>query len=247
MDGLIAARPIEIWKPTNIAQAPEMEILLNKGRNESGSSSLNYYAVEGNIHIMDNHLGAVVPLDEIGKNSEEITFYHIDRHYDLGGLNDSHREYVLNQKPIPEVLQLDSVKSYRDVNVFLWDNYLHLFYGKFYEKVKETYFITHQTTQFLWQWGGVNKLTSFQLLNHHPNEKGNILNLDIDFFFHQSKDGKIYKAFSAEFINGFRNWFSRHGNKFDLIIIALSPECCDGWNKSIEMFKKIFPTLELDL
>ena len=225
-----------------------MKILLNKGRNKSLSSYLNYYAIEGNIHIMDNHLGAIAPLYEFGNKLKEMIFYHIDRHYDLGGLNDYHEEYFLGQKQIPEIKQLDSVKSIRGCNIFLWDNYIHLFYSRFDEKVKETYFITHQTTQFFWDWDNFQELTPFQLINHHPyDEKGIIFNLDIDFFFHQTKEGDICEAFSEKYLEEFQNWFTNNKDRFELIIIALSPECCGRWPKAIGMFNKLFPELEIAL
>lgn len=226
---------------------PRLDVIVNKGRNKSGSSNLNYYAIKDNIHIMDNHLGAIVSLYEIGMNSKEIIFYHLDRHYDLGGLNCYHDKYILGEKQIPEVSVLDSIKAPSECNVFLWDNYIHLFYSKFYNKIKETYFITHQTTEKNWDWIEFEELTPFELIKYHVAGKGAILNIDIDYFFHETKEGIIYEAFSDSFLDDFKIWLSNNMKKFDLIIVALSPECCGGWNQSIEMFEKLFPELNLNI
>ena len=224
-----------------------MNILVNKGRNKSGSSNLNYYAINGNIHIMDNHLGAIYQLYEIGKKSKEIVFYHIDRHYDLGGLNDYHDQYINSEKEIPNIEGLDSIKSSRGCNVFLWDNYIHLFYSKFHGKIIETYFSTHQTSQLNWDWEKFSELSPFELIKFHPYEKGAILNLDIDYFFHETTEGKIYKAFSSAFLEDFKIWFSKNKANFELIIIALSPECCGGYDEAIQMVEFLLPEINLQL
>lgn len=224
-----------------------MEIIINKGRNKSGSSNLNYYAVLDKIHIMDNHLAAIHPLYKFGRSTNEINFYHIDRHYDLGGLNDYHDDYIQNIKAIPEIKTLDSVKSNMGCNVFLWDNYIHLFYSRYHNKIEDTYFLTHQTYQLSWEWGNFNQITLFQLLKFHPNGETNILNIDIDFFFYENSNGEFNLAFSESLMLEFEKWFIRNLKKFDLVIIALSPECCGGWSNSINMFQKLFPQIELKI
>jgi len=224
---------------------------------ESGRTTANFLYKKGKVYVMDNHLCAAwCWLQEVDLN-KSYNFVHIDRHNDL-------------LYPIPSIksdllsnninLQKISFEDYLNLNenqpeepnmkvpLFRWDNYiLNLnevfpdFFGKKYFITKESYpgsdFIDYE----------LSVEDFFNGLHHWINlsENGWIINLDIDYFYSQYKD--IFKLYSNELIRKIAEVLMENMDKISVITIALSPECCGGWENAFETMKVLNDEMGLDM
>ncbi|CAG5006047.1 hypothetical protein DYBT9275_03713 [Dyadobacter sp. CECT 9275] len=55
------------------------------------------------------------------------------------------------------------------------------------------------------------------------------------------------ELFSVELIDYFSGWLLKNKDKFDIITIALSPECCGSWDNSVNMANRILKPLNLKI
>ena len=69
-----------------------------------------------------------------------------------------------------------------------------------------------------------------------------IINLDIDYFFNNKS-----QMFSSEYINSVCDQINRVKEKIAVVTIALSPECCGGWDNSIKVYNQIAGQLSIDM
>ena len=69
-----------------------------------------------------------------------------------------------------------------------------------------------------------------------------IINLDIDYFFNNGK-----QIFSSEYINSVCSQINQVRKKIAIITIALSPECCGGWDNSIKVYNQIAKNLSITM
>lgn len=225
-----------------------LEVLINKGRQESMSENLNYFAQTDNLYVMDNHLAAIWCWDKLPKD-KNITVVHIDAHYDLGCSPPGdfiYRDIDLTEISIDEIVNFKHQCGY---NYFMWDNYIHLFNEKYPNLINEFVSITQRV-------GDLSELDGVQInefniwdLNSRPwyeYENRKILNIDIDYFFKRDYD-TTFEIFSTELVDFFSSWLLKNRSNFDLITIALSPECCGSWDNSINMANKILKPLNLEI
>jgi hypothetical protein len=225
-----------------------LKVLINNGKQKSLGENLNYFAQTDNIYIMDNHLAALWCWDKLTKD-KNITLVHIDAHYDLGESPPGGSIYqTLDLTTIP-VNKLTDYKHGMGYCHFLWDNYIHVFNDKHPKLINEFISITHRL-------GNLSELegVSFDecdiwhldstLCWETENQK--ILNIDIDYFFKQDYETN-FELFSDQTVNFFSNWLLKNKDKFDIITIALSPECCGSWENSINMANKILNSLDIKI
>ncbi|PWW17303.1 hypothetical protein DEU40_1253 [Chryseobacterium sp. AG844] len=77
------------------------------------------------------------------------------------------------------------------------------------------------------------------------SRNGLIVNLDIDYFYSQHK--KLYKIYSDELIINVATILLENMDKIDVLTIALSPECCGGWENAFKTLKVINNIMDLGL
>lgn len=77
-------------------------------------------------------------------------------------------------------------------------------------------------------------------------EGGWIIDLDVDFFFSKSR-GRYYQLYSDALIRMLGLLLKKNMGKIDVLTIALSPECCGGWDNALKAFEVLREALELDI
>jgi hypothetical protein len=224
------------------------EVLINKGRQESMSENLNYFAQVDNLYVMDNHLAAIWCWDKLPKD-KNITVVHIDAHYDLGCSPTG--DFIYGDIDLAAI-SIDEIVNFKHecgFNYFMWDNYIHLFNDKYPNLINEFVSIT-QGIGDLSELDGVrfNEFNIWDLDSRpwHEYENRKILNIDIDYFFKRDYHA-TFEIFSAKLVSSFSSWLLKNKSNFDLITIALSPECCGSWDNSINMANKILKPMNLKI
>lgn len=223
---------------------------------ESGRTEANFLYKKGKIYVMDNHLCAAwCWLQEVDVN-KTYDLVHIDRHNDLLNPIDTIKKDLsednvdLKNISFEEYLELTEKNPEEpDINIklFRWDNYIlsleevyHNFFGKKYFITQESYpgsdFITHEASieEFIDNFDFWIK----------DSKNGCIVNLDIDFFY--SNNSGFYKQVSSEIVKKVANTIIQNISKIDVITIALSPECCGGWENAFQTMKIFNEIMELE-
>jgi hypothetical protein len=229
----------------------KLDVLINKGKQKSGTFNLNYFAQADNIFIMDNHLAAIWCWEKLPKD-KDYTIVHIDAHYDLGASPSGEFLYAdidLTKIPVTDLTSFRCDEFASNLQYFMWDNYIHLFNDKYPGKIMEIISITHRLgNKYEWEGANILDYDIWQLDTQFWEESHSvkILNLDIDYFFIQHTNN-TFELFSENTVNFFSNWLLKHKNKFDQITIALSPECCGSWDSSIKMANRILNPLDINI
>ncbi len=228
---------------------------------EKGSfvHDLNFLWKNGNIYVMDNHLAAgwcwLDCLDQDGA----YNFFHVDRHKDLAGgmATTEDLDRIKEQYPF----DIDTYCAFtfdRGIatpeppynKVFSWDNYIKLLQYLYPNWFSDCYFACeeyvednpHRTDLPL---NIVYNPTNLEIydnikywVSQTPGRKW-IFNLDLDYFF----NGEGMQIYSDEYIRAFaRNLYEALEN-IAVLTIAMSPECCGDWKKTLHVlriFSEIF-------
>ena len=220
-------------------------------RKYSGAINQNFLWKDDNnpIYVMDNHRSALwCWLQEIDLN-EKIKYFHLDRHYDC--LNSNLEEWLKYCQSIEDMSIIDylELKYDKEYPVFLWGNYAAIFLSKYKNIVQHSLFVTYQEgdkplTESLKEERAVDLLDNLE----YWTEDGQwIFNIDLDYFFYK-KDGVYQQMYSNDFI---RNFFRIVKAKIDrneikVTTIALSPECCGGWENAEKISRIACDILEID-
>lgn len=221
---------------------------------ESLHENVNILYKENNIYVMDNHLCAAwCWLDSITIENS-YNFIHIDRHYDLLGFPYTIKTQIIDQNIKLENLSFDEFRELKQLGgageewpMFRWDNYiinLHLALPTLFN-----------TTYFATQYDGTRKedfidreVEFLELLSEMDywieNNNGWILNLDLDYFFSRV-DEELIQIFSDKAIQSLAKLIKKCLPKIDVFTIALSPECCGGWNESLRIMEIFSEILEI--
>lgn len=243
---------------------------------ESREDKLNLLYQEGKIYVMDNHLAAGWCWYHTLKKDEEYNFCHIDQHDDLANGNHEYvRELFSKNKcvSLENYIDLHHKQSPKivlpPIKVIRWDNYILHFKGIHPEWFnKETYacheFISgarcsltgKQPMEDYFELG--SDMTQIPIhpdnikcydLHHSLAEKLNdnedrlwIVNFDIDYFFHDK-----CQLFSNEYIDAVCDQINQAMDKIAVLTIALSPECCYGWDNSIRVYNQIAKRLSIKM
>ena len=226
-----------------------LEILYNKGKGKSSTCHLNYVAKSDKLFIMDNHLAAIWCWEQLDR-IKKYSLLHIDAHYDLGGVpfeHDFYHRLDLTQMPVEALMSVKSAYfQSENVPFFLWDNYIHLFADKFPSLINRYIFMTQKAGDFypidedteekdIWH-------LKYMFQEFYPENW--LLNLDIDYFV-EAVNGTYKQIFTDDYIRDIGAWIKTHYSKFHQIIIALSPDCCGGWEQSLRIANLLLEPLEI--
>ena len=228
-----------------------MEKLIDiQPRYESLGFKTNLLYKRENIYLMDNHrMAAWCWVNHIDEN-EKYTVVHIDKHNDT--LDNQMNEWTT---PIKNGLKNLSLHEYDSLEyqktkserykVFRWDNYIPIFHHYYSHLVNEYVFYTHNKgyisenfKKHIMLCPAHNLMNDFfDCFSEHENKL--IINLDIDYFFCSNPNYFIF--FSNHAIKRLIKDIMRLvADEKNLLTIALSPECCGGWKKSLEFIQKYF-------
>ncbi|WP_297097839.1 UPF0489 family protein [uncultured Draconibacterium sp.] len=240
------------------------EIVKFKGKNVSWVKNLNLLNKERNIYIMDNHVAAVwCWLQEIELN-KKYNILHVDAHYDtMSSRLDTWLEYLPNNLKELDITELLALKFYdRDFidgyEIMRWDNYFPIFHRLYGKNINSYHFFTHKGGTLFGEME--DKLDEhpipglFNLIDYLFEERTSgpyewIVNIDLDYFFQKIDDTDItLKFISDEAIDFFLEKLNTYlaNNKIKVVTIALSPECCGGWENSLGLMKFFAERLRIE-
>ena len=211
------------------------------------------------VYVMDNHLAAAWCWMQECNADSRYNFLHIDRHNDLGTGTPFYiyNHLVDNQHlSIDDYTGLNWVNEGNDIRVkaFLWDNYITQCSFLFPIWFQDTAFATRtpldRTEREKLLGVIIQDLSCSDLLNFiddniHIDEDGEqlnnfighesrkwIVNLDLDYFYHADANG-CFQILTDDYISSLAVRLRENQNQIQVLTIALSPECCGGWNNSI--------------
>ena len=220
---------------------------------ESKIYNLNFLWQNDNIYIMDNHLAAgwcwLNSLDQ----EESYNFFHVDQHKDLAGYLSTPEDLDRIKEQIP--FDIDRYCSFtfdRGITtpappfnrVFSWDNYIKQLQYMFPNWFSDCYFacteyVTDNPRYTKFPLNIVYNATNLDIYNNinywlsqTPGRKW-IFNLDLDYFFN-SEGMQLY---SDEYIRAFACNLYESLDNIAVLSIAMSPECCGNWKKSLHVLK----------
>lgn len=233
-----------------------MQILINRGRNESKSINLNYLAKTGNVYIMDNHLAAFWCWTQELDPAKDYSLTHIDAHHDMcpSTVKETFHLYKnldFKSLDINSCINL-KVNTHQAIR---WDNYIEMYLAFNPWTIKHISFITPQKLPRKYRYlkqrsikSWVNKELSIQeeVELEHPRDNFKVLNLDIDVLFKELAGNRIKKLLSDRELEIMGNRLNKMIRNSAVTTIALSPECCGGWQSSIDMFNKLNVYLDIN-
>jgi hypothetical protein len=212
-----------------------------KGKNPSGKSADNILFQEKNIYIMDNHRLALWCWFQQIEKDESYNLFHIDAHPDMAvSANNIFAQNKINLWDLSLHDYQTAMQSEFNIPLFRWDNYIQVLL-KFYPTTvskENTYSATHKV-------GSIesleNDINAYRLLSElngilsgqkFINNNKWIINLDLDYFF--SSLPEKMQMFSSEYIEAVALAIKLgiDSGLIKVFTIALSPECCGGWEKT---------------
>jgi len=218
----------------------------------SSHEQLNFLFNHENFYFMDNHLAAAwCWLQKLDAKSN-YNFFHIDQHPDL--LCDAPIESfkIIKEKQhltIEEYLALNYFSCNTYNQAFSYDNYIIQTKKIFPNWFEICYFACpnyvrddnlnieynaecYGLSTNISSW--VNRGKQKSAIKPEPYQLNKwILNIDIDYFF----NGNKYQLFTDDFIKEMCADILKGIDDIEVITIALSPECCGGWDKSYRIAK----------
>jgi hypothetical protein len=224
---------------------------------QSMHDNVNLLYNENKIYIMDNHLAASWCWLQKVDIADSHYYLHIDRHYDLLGSNNIIQTHLidkgvkLHELSFPEYLDLKQLGSNNATfKLFRWDNYVLNLHYAYPTLFNEAYFATHKDGTL--HEGFVTREVDFlELLLEidywieERQDKGWILNLDLDYFYGHVNDKKI-QIIDDQYIEQLAINIRKIISKVKVFTICLSPECCGGWQNAIEKAEIICNVLKID-
>lgn len=214
---------------------------------ESGPTGVNFLYNQDKVYIMDNHLCAAWCWLQKVDPEKKYNFVHIDYHYDLA--EDKQRiekeiikkNIQLHNLTFEEFLNLKFMVELANVEarLFRWDNFILAINNVYPNLFLTNTFITKQGS------GHHNFVQDEIEIEHFIDEFENwledieggwIIDLDLDFFYNKNK-GQFYQLYSDTTIIKVAEVLHKNIQKIDVLTIALSPECCGGWENSFKILK----------
>lgn len=240
------------------------DIVKFKGKNVSWVKNLNLLSKERNIYVMDNHVAALwCWLQEIEEN-KKYNVLHIDAHYDtMSSRIDTWLKHLPNnfkELSIDEYLALKFYDAdFRDgYEIMRWDNYFPIFHRLYGNNINSYHFFTHKDGTLFdemeskldeYPIPGLFNLIDYLFKDKTSNSYEWIVNIDLDYFFQTIDDTDItLKFISSEAIDFFISKLKTYltNDKIKVMTIALSPECCGGWENSLDLMKFFAEKLDLN-
>lgn len=223
-----------------------------------------------NVYVMDNHLAAAWCWMQVCNAETRYKFIHIDRHNDLGtNIPFDLYRYLAEEQhlPIDEYTALEWVNDGNQIHnkVFRWDNYItqcmYLFPKWFYEVVFSTRTPLDRGEREKLLGAMIHSISAAELLSYIDNylkmdNDGQhlnrmlgieslkwIVNLDLDYFYHSSDDG-CFQILSDDYIRVLAQKLRDCKYSIKVLTIALSPECCGGWDNAIHALNTFMEVYE---
>lgn len=227
---------------------------------ESGIDKLNFLFKQDKFYIMDNHLATGwCWLQELNPD-ESYNLFHIDQHMDLW--NETPKEAYQHIQSINPLSIHDFTNlEYRDatsnlpIKVFNYANYILLLNNLYPNWFKKCFFACNAYCQNKNDFNIYYNPYGYELPTHIANwidetdraeeEKDTnqwLINLDIDYFFADNK----FQLYTDESIRVLCDNILKCMDKIKLVTIALSPECCGGWEKAIRITNIIAEKFKLN-
>ena len=231
------------------------KLIDKKTRNGSFCFDTDLLYKEENIYVMDNHRTAAWCWANHIEENEKYTVIHIDKHYDtLGNQIKEWTEPINNGLKNLSFDEYDKIEyqknKYERYKVFRWDNYIPLFHHYYSNQITEYVFYTHNfgTIPDILK-KHITHCSAYNLFNCFYDccaklEETIIINLDIDYFFYDNPQYNL--LFSESAIEKlFEGIMTLVRNKKNILTIALSPECCGGWENSLAFMRKYLTKYEI--
>ena len=207
---------------------------------------------------MDNHRLATWCWKRHVNNKNGVYLFHIDQHWDDIGIYGKEikklEKFDLINSTLDEYqnLKLKYEKWDNDeMPLIRWDNYIGVFLKYF--KIYKAMFVCHDESRGREEKTYPSNIAEFYELIQNIDywirkEKNVIINIDLDYFFINDGDETI-ECFSDKYIEKlFQKIFEiNKSKKIKTITIALSPECCGGWNESFRILEIVKRSLKLDI
>ncbi len=115
-----------------------------KGRNNSLSYDQNFVWNDNSIYIMDNHRSALWCWLQHISSDNNISIFHIDRHYDSCPC--AEMEQMISDLAISNIndfLKILREPDNEQIPLIRWDNYLLPFLNQFQDRIEYAIFSTH--------------------------------------------------------------------------------------------------------
>ena len=203
---------------------------------------------------MDNHLAAGWCWLQELNIGDTCCFFHVDQHQDLVDGGPIERYSYISANPDLSIDDYTMPEFYNGIGmskVVRWDTYIkqmqHIspsWFNKCYFACPETVFDhschTDLPLNIKYNAG------AFELYNNvdywlRSNEEPFIFNLDLDYFY--NSDGM--RLFSDEYIQAMASDINKAMDRIAVMTIALSPECCGGWENAIRIFNLLADKIDL--
>lgn len=226
-----------------------------KGRNSSGAYTLNFLWNSGEIYVMDNHRAALWCWLQHLKKGHVYNYFHIDRHYDALTSQIDKWDSVLPDLwslGIEEYLKSGYKAHTGDVfPTIRWDNYLSILLKRQKNIFKSAYFATHKEgdkphIEFfevdMWDLPG-----NFSFWISDCKRKW-VCNLDLDYFFFDKNHDKMDRMLSLSYCEKLFSEIGKNliGGNIEVLTIAMSPDCCGGWQASESLLEVITKSLGVE-
>jgi len=223
---------------------------------ESGPVGVNFLYRQDKVYIMDNDLCAAwCWLQEID-TGKAYNFVHIDYHYDLSGDEQLvkrevlEKEIQLHKLSFGEFLDLKYPVEKFDIvaKLFRWDNFILNVHDLYPGLFRSTTFITKRG-------GSKEDFVQYEeeieaFLDQYEDwlrdmRGGWIIDLDLDFFYWKTR-GQYFQLYSDTTVRRLAELLHRNMHKIDVLTIALSPECCGGWENSFKILSIFKEAMGID-
>lgn len=236
-----------------------MEIIIPlKEKSSSNYQMVNflYYFPEINLYLTDNHRIAFwnwinnIAKEEFGK----YTLIHLDDHFDARANAIDDIEKIKSEiKKLKNLTHFLSAKQTdrNDIALIGWDNFidaaikLGIFKNIIFfvpQEINDLYREIGKEREFL-HYQSMKNIDSFDY--YLKEEKNVVLSMDLDYFVYRHND--TYKLLCDEYINYHFENIKNNLDNIKLVTIALSPECCGGWENTEKILKLFIGKLNLSL
>ena len=218
------------------------------------------------LYIMDNHLAAAWCWMQECNPKERYNFIHIDRHNDLGALAPFSCYKHIKENPHLSIDEYTGLRNPEqkefDRPAFTWDNYINQTIQLFPDWFRKCVYATHKPLNDSERKMnlGCNVIEEMRPFNIPDYLNGEleidqfdrlkieaggeqptkwIVNLDLDYFFYSYGDDGMKRLMTDEYIRTLAAVMKRNLGRIEVITVALSPECCGGWENALGTAMKL--------